>query len=175
IADEYQDDFENAVKYYSENVNRFMGYMSKDSIANEFNSMLFAITSIGIALAATIALIGILNFINAMITEIIARKREFAMLQSIGMTNAQLKKTLICEGIAYIAISAGVSFVLGSLLSWKVLEALNNVFLFFEYRFQLLPFIITIPILLLVAVLAPLLSFKQLRKKSIVERLRESE
>ncbi|MBD5444905.1 MAG: FtsX-like permease family protein, partial [Lachnospiraceae bacterium] len=175
ISDEYQDDFENAVKYYSENVNTFMGYMSKDSIANEFNSMLFAITSIGIALAATIALIGILNFINAMITEIIARKREFAMLQSIGMTNAQLQKTLICEGIAYIAISAGVSFVLGSLLSWKVLEALNNVFLFFEYRFQLLPFIITIPILLLVAVLAPLLSFKQLKKKSIVERLRESE
>lgn len=175
IADEYQDDFEDAIKYYSENVNRFMGYMSKESIANEFNSMLFAITSIGIALAATIALIGILNFINAMITEIIARKREFAMLQSIGMTNAQLQKTLICEGIAYIAISAGVSFVLGSLLSWKVLEALNNVFLFFEYRFQLLPFIITIPILLLVAVLAPLLSFKQLRNKSIVERLRESE
>ena len=175
IADEYQDDFENAIKYYSENVNRFMGYMSKESIANEFNSMLFAITSIGIALAATIALIGILNFINAMITEIIARKREFAMLQSIGMTNAQLKKTLICEGIAYIVISASVSFVLGSLLSWKVLEALNNVFLFFEYRFQLLPFIITLPILLLVAILAPLLSFKQLKKKSIVERLRESE
>lgn len=175
IADEYQDDFENAVKYYSENVNTFMGYMSKESIAKEFENMLFAITSIGIALAATIALIGILNFINAMITEIIARKREFAMLQSIGMTNAQLQKTLICEGIAYIAISAGISFVLGSLLSWKVLEALNNVFLFFEYRFQLLPFIIMIPILLLVAVLAPLLSFKQIRKKSIVERLRESE
>jgi putative ABC transport system permease protein len=32
------------------------------------------------------AFIGILNFINVMASEIISRKKEFAMLESIGMT-----------------------------------------------------------------------------------------
>ncbi len=46
-----------------------------------------------------IGAIGILNFINAMLTSIISRRREFAMLQSIGMTNKQLNKMLILEGV----------------------------------------------------------------------------
>lgn len=95
------------------------------------------------------------------------------MLQSIGMTNAQLKKTLICEGISYIAIAGVISFVLGSFLACVLLRAMNHIILFFEYQFQILPFVIMIPILMLVAVLVPVLSYRNLQKKSIVERLRE--
>lgn len=97
------------------------------------------------------------------------------MLQSIGMTSGQLRRTLICEGISYIAISGIISFVLGSLLSWAILTALNNVILFFEYRFQILPFVIMIPLLVLVAVIVPTVAYRNLQKKSVVERLRESE
>ena len=174
VADEDQAAFEAEVKDYTDH-NTEMGYVSKDSLRGEFVNMITVIAAIGIALAVVIALIGILNFINAIITEIISRKREFAMLQSIGMTNAQLQKTLICEGISYIVISGVISFVLGSLLSWAILNALNNVILFFEYHFQILPFVIMIPLLVLVAVIAPTAAYRNLRKKSIVERLRESE
>jgi putative ABC transport system permease protein len=45
--------------------------------------------------------------------------------------------------------------------------------LFFEYRFQIWSFVIMIPILALVAVLAPVAAYKNLQKKSIVERLRD--
>lgn len=171
----YQETFETVIKAYTEDVNTFMGYSSKSSLKGEFENMSSVISIMGITLAAVIALIGILNFINAIITGIISRKREFAMLQSIGMTNPQLQKTLICEGICYIGIAGVISFILGSLLSWQILEALNNVVLFFEYRFQILPFLIMMPLLIIIAVLTPLLAFKQLKKKSIVERLRESE
>lgn len=150
-----------------------MGYVSKGTLQSEFVNMVTVVTTIGIALAGLIALIGTLNFINAVITEIISRKREFAMLQSIGMTNAQLKKTLICEGISYIAIAGVISFVLGSFLACVLLRAMNHIILFFEYQFQILPFVIMIPILMLVAVLVPVLSYRNLQKKSIVERLRE--
>ena len=95
------------------------------------------------------------------------------MLQSIGMTNDQLLKTLVCEGISYIAISGGISLLLGSLFSWLTLRALNNVLLFFEYRFQIRSFLIMMPVLVLVAAVAPVICYRQLRKKSIVERLRE--
>ncbi len=174
VRDEDQAAFEAAVKEYTE-YNTQMGYLSKDSLRGEFEGMITVIATLGVALVVVVALIGTLNFVNAAITQIISRKREFAMLQSIGMTNAQLQKTLICEGIVYIVISGLASFVLGSLLSWLILGALNNVVMFFEYHFQILPFVVMIPLLLLVAVLTPVIAYRDIRKKSIVERLRESE
>lgn len=175
IADEYLADFETAVKNYTENDNPQMGYLSGASLQSEFNGMIFAISVIGISLACIIALIGILNFINAMLTEIISRKREFALLQSIGMTNVQLQKILIYEGVCYIIVAAVTSLILGSLLSYGVLNALNKIVMFFEYRFQILPFIIMTPLLFIVAIVTPLLAYRKIRSKSIVERLRETE
>ena len=170
VGEEEQAAFEAAVKEYTDH-NTEMGYVSKDSLRGEFENMVTVIATIGIALAVVIALIGILNFINAIVTQIISRRREFAMLQSVGMTSGQLRRTLICEGISYIAISGIISFVLGSLLSWAILTALNHVILFFEYRFQILPFVIMIPLLVLVAVVVPTAAYRNLQKKSIVERL----
>ena len=174
VADEYQKDFEAAVKQYSE-AHQEMGYVSKDSLRKEFEGMITVISTLGIALCAIIALIGMLNFVNAIVTEIISRKREFAMLQSIGMTGGQLRKMLVCEGISYVVISGILSFLIGSPLSWFVLNAMNKILLFFEYRFQILPFLIMMPLLLLVAAFAPLMAYRSLKKKSIVERLRETE
>ncbi len=174
VAEEKQEAFEAAVKSYADE-HAEMGYVTKESLRKEFENMVMVIATIGITLSVVIAFIGILNFINAMITEIISRKREFAMLQSIGMTSSQLQKTLIWEGISYVAVSGAVSFILGSVLSWLVLKALNNVILFFEYRFQILPFVIMIPVLILVAVLVPVMAYRRIGRRSIVERLREGE
>lgn len=174
VEEEAQEAFEAAVKAYTDE-HTTMGYTTKESLRREFANMVTVIATIGISLAAVIALIGILNFVNAMITGILSRRREFAMLQSIGMTSTQLQKTLICEGISYILLSGVIGFLAGSLLSFLVLRALNNVLLFFEYHFQILPFVVMMPVFLVTAVLAPVAAYRNVRKKSIVERLRESE
>lgn len=174
VAEEKRAAFEAALQAYAEK-DPEMWYVSKASLQKEFDDMVRIVAVIGIALAAVIALIGILNFINAMITEVISRKREFAMLQSIGMTSGQLRKTLVFEGLSYVIISGTVSVVLGSFFSWGILNALNHVILFFEYRFQILPFVIILPVLMLVSVLVPMFAFRCIRKRSIVERLREGE
>ncbi len=175
IQEESREAFEAAIKDYTETNNPLMGYVSKQSLENEFSGMVETISTIGIALAGVITLIGILNFINAVSTGIISRKREFAMLQSIGMTTWQLRSVVICEGISYVAAAGLLSLIAGSALSYAVLRAFNNMILFFEYRFQILPFMIMLPILLAVAAAVPVLSFQQLRKESVVERLREAE
>ncbi len=174
VAEEQKDAFEAVLQAYTDR-NPEMGYVSRESLKKEFDGMTMIIAFIGITLAAVIALIGILNFTNAMITEIIVRKQEFAVMQSIGMTDSQLLKTLIYEGISYIAISGMINVTLGGLLSWIILKAMSNMILFFEYRFQILPFVIMIPVMMSVAVLVPVLAWRSVRKKSIVERLRESE
>ena len=167
--------FESEIKNYTENECLYMGYASKSSLKKEFSGMTNVIGTIGISLAGVIAFIGILNFINAVFTGILARKHEFAMLQSIGMTKAQLQKMLIWEGISYVGIAGAASLCIGSIFSRAILQALNKVIMFFEYRFQILPFVVMVPILAAVAILTPLLSFRQLQKHSIVERLREGE
>ena len=172
VAEEKQEAFEAALSAYTEK-DPEMGYAGKASLQKEFDNMVRIVAVIGIALAAVIALIGVLNFTNAMVTEVIARKREFAMLQSIGMTGSQLQKTLIFEGLCYVVISGAMGLVSGSFFSWAVLKAMNNLIRFFEYRFRILPFVILIPPLMLTAVLVPVLAWRVVGKRSIVDRLRE--
>lgn len=175
IEENCQKAFETAINNYVENVNPYMGYASKQTLIKEFSGMIHVIAAMGIGLAGVIGLIGILNFVNAVFTGIIARKREFAMLQSIGMTKGQLQKMLIYEGVSYIVFAGIISFIIGSILAYAVLSVLNNVILFFAYQFQILPFVIMIPLLIAVAIVTPIVSFGRIQKHSVVERLREAE
>ena len=130
---------------------------------------------LGGVLSFIIGLVGVLNFINAILTGILTRRRELAMLQSIGMTGRQLKTMLIWEGLYYalgaVAVSLTLSFAAGPLLS-KVFE---STFWFFTYRFTALPILSLAPIFGVLGVVAPLLVYRAVAKHSVVERLRETE
>lgn len=175
LQDEYKEAFASALQDYTEHKDPLSGFTTKQSLEEEFSGMVSMISTIGISLSAVIVFIGILNFINAVFTSIISRKREFAMLQSIGMTTGQLRRVIICEGVIYVAAAGILSFVLGSIAAYLVINALNHVIMFFEYRFQIVSLVIMLPVLTVVAVATPVISFRQLRKESVVERLREAE
>ena len=68
---------------------------------------------IGGVLSFVIGMIGILNFINTILTSIISRQKEFAMMEAIGMTKRQLTRMLILEGLYYAAITIAAAFTLG--------------------------------------------------------------
>ena len=175
VEEEYLEQFTQAVKDYSENVNKNMGYLTKDSLEEGFQTMIGSIRMIGIALSAVIAFIGILNFINSIITGILARKHEFAVLCSIGMTEQQLKRMILEESLYYVLISGIISVALGTALSRIILLALNNVIMFFAYRPNFLAFVIMLPLFLVLAALVPYLAYNRMKKESIVERLRNTE
>ena len=73
-------------------------YESKATARSEFAQFRQMFLLIGGILCAIIGLVGLLNFFNAMMTGILSRRREFAVLQAVGMTNRQLKTMLIYEG-----------------------------------------------------------------------------
>lgn len=160
---------------YTENAEPVMAYSSRQSKAKEFESMRNMVLIVGGVLSLIIGLIGVLNFINSMLTSILTRKREFAMLQSIGMTTSQLRKMLIVEGLIYTASSGAVSLALGVGVSALLANTIAKSLWFFTYQFTLLPLIITIPILLVIGVLLPIPVLKSVEKQSIVDRLRETE
>ena len=129
----------------------------------------------GCVLSFVIGLIGILNFLNVILTNIIARRKEFAVLQSVGMTGRQLKKMLVAEGELLTLGSIVFSLLLTFATAPLTANALSNMFWFFSYRFTAMPLLLVMPVFALIGFLVPLLSYRQASGKSIVERLREGE
>ena len=72
---------------------------------------------VGGTLSGILALIGILNFVNAVMTGILSRKRELAMMNAIGMTGSQIWQMLMWEGIHYAVLTALGSLVIGTAIS----------------------------------------------------------
>ncbi len=174
VDDKYERSMERFIKNYTETTEPTMNYSSKLTRTSEFEGMRNMILIVGGALSAIIALIGILNFINSMLTSILTRRREFAMLQSIGMTTKQLRRMLIMEGLYYTASAGIVSMLFGILMSALIVQNLSANMWFFSYHFTILPLIMTIPILLIIGILLPSPVLYSVQKQSIVERLRET-
>lgn len=175
LEDTAQKSFADAARAYTENQNPYMGYVTKADLVENFSGMNAAIKLLGVGLSAVIAFIGILNFINSMLTGIYTRKRELAVLCSIGMTEQQLKRMLLEESLYYVLISGGISIVLGSVLAYAILHAFNEVILFFQYRYNAWAFVMMLPVFAVIACVVPYVAYRRTRKESIVERLRETE
>ena len=102
-------------------------------------------------------------------------ERELAMLQSIGMTGRQMKRMLVLEGI----LTSGGALILAAVLNLGVyfgmMPVIEDLFWFFRKNFTMTMILAAVPVLLAAGILIPLLVYKRAEKKSIVERLRESE
>ena len=102
---------------YTESVHRECDFESRQSYVREFEDFRSMFLLMGGTLSFVVGLVGVLNFFNAILTGIITRKREFAMLQSIGMTGGQLKKMLVWEGLFYALGAATAAFLLSLFMS----------------------------------------------------------
>lgn len=164
---------ETFIQEYTENIEKSMDYDSKQTYAKNFESLQMMILTVGGALSGIMGLIGLLNFANSIITGITTRKREFATLQSIGMTQKQLTHMLCLEGAYYVALTAAASLIIGIIFSHIVVGGIISTLWMFSYHFTLLPILIVCPILLILGVAIPFAVYRNTGRQSIVERLRE--
>ena len=160
---------------YTENVDPQFDYESKASYAAEFASMRSMFSLLGGALSFIVALVGILNFFNAIFTGIMVRRREFAVLQSIGMTGKQLKTMQVDEGLFYALGAVAAALILAVVFSPLLGVAMSSLFWFVTYRFTVVPILAVLPAFALLGVLVPLVVYRSVAKRTIVERLRETE
>ena len=150
-------------------------YESKATLRAEFKGYQNMFLLLGGLLCAIIGLVGVLNFFNAIMTGILSRKREFAVLQAVGMTNKQLKTMLVYEGLYYALSSALSAFVLSFVINPLVGNLLENLFWFFSARFTILPVLLAMPIFALLGWLIPCMMYDNAAKCSVVEQLRDAQ
>ncbi|MDE6203937.1 MAG: ABC transporter permease, partial [Lachnospiraceae bacterium] len=149
--------------------------LTKDSLRKEFSRENQMFSVIGGLLGFILGLIGILNLINAMITSILSRKQEFAMMQAVGMTGKQLEQMLTMEGIWYGIWTLLVSATLGNVVSYGLIYMLGRNMRYFVWSFHILPLAVSVPVIAVVSVILPVICYHTLCKKSIIERLRLAE
>lgn len=158
---------------YTENIDPALDYQSKQTYIDEFNGFRNMFALLGGTLSAIIAVIGVLNVFNAILTGITSRRRELAMLQSIGMTAKQLRRMLVIEGLLYTLGAVALAAVLVLAISPFAGEAVGGIFFWFSYRPTYWPLAVAAPVFAAVGVLIPLASVHRMQRNSVVDRLRE--
>ena len=160
---------------YTENVEPEMAYESKEKFAGNYKQLQATCWLVGGSLSFIIGLVGILNFVNGEVTGMISRRRELAMLQSIGMTGKQMKKMLILEGVLTGAFALAIASLLNLGVYFGMMPVIENLFWFFEQNFTMTMIFAAVPVFLLIGTSVPVLAYKRAERKSVVERLRESD
>jgi len=150
-------------------------YESKATLRAEVASFRNMFLLLGGLLCAIIGLVGILNFFNAMMTSILFRGREFAVLQAVGMTGRQLKRMLLWEGLLYTLGSGLAAGLLSMALNPLLGGVLERAFWFYRYRFSIIPAVVLLPVFALLGCAVPAAMYRRAAKQSVVERLRAVE
>lgn len=150
---------------------RLLAYADEYSIIKNFIS---ATMSSLYGVSAFVIVFGLLNMINMLINSAIIRKREFALLQAVGMTNRQLCKMLYREGasisIKTVCIATVTGIICGRLFCYLANEVMA--FKFIIFHFSILPILIFAVLLIGVQMLVSFCICKSVERDTLTERLR---
>lgn len=147
-------------------------YESKATHRAYFREFRMTFVILGGLLCAIIGIVGILNFFNAMMTAILARSREFAVLQSVGMTGRQLETMLLWEGLLYTLGSGLIAGLLSAAVNPLAGRLLESAYWFYSYHYTITPVLAMLPAFIVLGCAIPAVMYRQAVKQSIVERLR---
>lgn len=146
---------------------------SKMDASENFTQSKIMMNVVGGGISIIFIFIGLINFINVMVTNVSTRLRELAIMESVGMTKKQIKKMLTYEGLYYAAITLGMIFTLGLGIIYIIAQITQNLADYAEFVFptnQLIFLVITITG---VCSITPGIVYKYSSNKSVIERLRE--
>lgn len=154
--------------------NTSVAYTSTKLLQEQLASNRNIVLLVGGMIGVILAFAGLINFTNMMVTNIITRRHEFAAMQSIGMTNRQLRRLIMDEGLYYAAGADVIGGLLAAVLGMTVLKnVLNSPSMwYFTLRFTLVPALFIAVIYLILAAVIPVVVLHFFNKGSVVERLR---
>ncbi len=141
--------------------------------SEEFKKSMISLSVISGGISGILILIGLMNFVNVMLTSVYTRSKEIATLESVGMTKKQLKKMLVYEGLVYGSGSILLILSLGSLMVFGVGRLSVKLADYAIPNYPVGETVILAVLILLISALAPLAIFKEITKKTVTERIRE--
>ena len=148
---------------------------SKTDKIESFNKSSLMMNVVGGGISIILIFIGLLNFINVMVTNANVRLQELAIMESIGMTKKQIKKMLTIEGAYYASITTLLTCTLGMGMVYLIAQLTKNIADYAEFVFPGMELISLITLIFTVCLITPVMVYKYSSKKTVTERLREIE
>ncbi|MBU5591970.1 FtsX-like permease family protein [Clostridium sp. MSJ-4] len=121
-----------------------------------------------------ITLISAVNIINTISTNLLLRKREFATLKAIGMSQSQVIKLVLLEGTLHGILASIFGSIIGTILSF-VLFSLSGALIEVSKEIPWNSIIIASLGSILISLIASLLPLKKIKNENIVENIRMEE
>ena len=148
-------------------------YKSPIGMMEEYNQVTYSMNLMGNGAAVLLIVIGLINFINVMLTGVVARKNEFAVMESIGTSKKQIKKILTLEGGIYALVTTVLLMTLGNAFLLLVADAVPHMadYAKFEYPFALV--ICLIFAIFMICLSVPAIVYRAVSKETVIERLHD--
>ena len=148
-------------------------YKSPIGMMEEYNQVTYSMNLMGNGAAVLLIVIGLINFINVMLTGVVARKNEFAVMESIGTSKKQIQKILTLEGGIYALVTTVLIMTLGNAFLLLVADAVPHMadYAKFEYPFALV--ICLIFAIFIICLSVPAIVYRAVSKETVIERLHD--
>ena len=125
-------------------------------------------------LVVLISLFSFINMLNTSITNAIARRHDYALLEATGMTKLQLRKVQQSESFIYLVGSFIGSCILGIPIGLLLCTQISKIpgLSYFEYHFPVLFVFLYFAAVVMVYHVVSVYQKKSLQQHSIIERIR---
>lgn len=144
----------------------------KSEIASDFKTSMSTMNIIGGGISLILILIGVINFINVMLTGVYTRLNEISVMESVGMTKKQVKKMLIFEGMYYGIITIVLVLTIGNAIIYLIAKLASQIadYATFYYPYGLM-FVIA-AVIMAICTVVPVIVYRTISQASITERLK---
>lgn len=142
-----------------------------DAYVKEQNAMALVISIFLYGFISVITLIGITNIFNTITTNMNLRKKEFAMLKSVGMTKKEFDRMIRLESVFYGLKSLIIGIPIGVGLSYFVYN-MFKVDLGMSFSVPVKPILISVIFVVVVVGVIMRYSMRKINKQNIIETIR---
>lgn len=125
-------------------------------------------------LVAFIALFGVVNLVNTLLTNVVTRRQEFAILQSVGMSSRQLSSMLNAECFCYTAGTLLLTLTAGTAAGWALCRVFAQLGTFGKlvFHFPFVPILVFAALLMVIQLVFSVWAVRYCGKEPLAARIK---
>lgn len=135
---------------------------------DQLKQTILSIQTVGYSLTGMIFLIGALNIVNTALSSAAERKREFAMLEAVGMTDRQLMRMLLTESL----YSGSVAVLITVCAGFPLIAVIINTAMDALVSLRWLSGVLMLAVCIAVSIFSGLAAFRLTKSAAVVERIK---
>jgi putative ABC transport system permease protein len=160
------------IENYAKEKNAIINVQNIDEIVKLMNNAVLAVSIFLYGFITLVSLITITNVINTITTSIYLRRREFAMLKAVGMTNVSFNKMIRFESIFYGFKSLLYGLPLGILLDYFMYKNVSSLYVY-DYEIPYRPIFISILFVFVIISITMAYSVRKIKNDNIIDVIKQ--